>query len=146
MPENPPQGYHTVTPQAIVEDAREMLDFVSKVFDAEILDVWETDGIVNHSEFRIGDSRVMVATASKELPSYPAMLVVYVDDVDATYQRALEQGAVSLREPEDQFYGDRTGGVTDKQGNQWWISTHIEDVSEDEMRRRVSQAEAESEL
>lgn len=144
MPKNPPEGYHTVTPQVIVEDARATLDFVDKVFDAEVLDVWETDGVVNHSEVKIGDSRVMVASARNELPSFPGMLVVYVDDVDATYRRALDQGAVSLREPEDQFYGDRTGGVPDDQGNQWWISTHIEEVSAEEMTRRMAETSASS--
>ena len=137
MAENPPEGYHTVTPQLMVEDARETLDFIAAVFDAELLDVYESDGTINHAEATIGDSRVMVASASSEFPAVPAMLVVYVDDVDATYRRALEFGAVSLREPEDQFYGDRTGGVRDGQGNQWWISTHVEDVSPEEMHRRM---------
>jgi uncharacterized glyoxalase superfamily protein PhnB len=137
MAENPPEGYHTVTPQLMVEDARETLDFIAAVFDAELLDVYESDGTINHAEATIGDSRVMVASASSEFPAVPAMLVVYVDDVDATYRRALELGAVSLREPEDQFYGDRTGGVRDGQGNQWWISTHVEDVSPEELHRRM---------
>jgi PhnB protein len=142
MPQNPPEGYHTITPQLIVEDARETLDFIAEVFDGEILDVYESNGSINHAEAMIGDSRVMVASASSEFPSFPAMLVVYVDDVDAIYQRALEEGAVSLREPEDQFYGDRTGGVKDPQGNQWWISTHIEDVSAEEMSRRIGEMSA----
>ncbi|HEU4895166.1 MAG TPA: VOC family protein, partial [Acidimicrobiia bacterium] len=64
---------------------------------------------------------------------------VYVDDVDATFAKALERGATPLREPADQFYGDTTGGVLDDQGNQWWISTHIEDVSEEELRRRMEE-------
>ena len=137
MPQNPPEGYHTITPQLIVEDAQETLDFIAAAFGAELLDVYESDGTINHAEATIGDSRVMVASASSEFPSFPAMLVVYVDDVDAAYQRALEHGAASLREPEDQFYGDRTGGVRDGQGNQWWISTHVEDVSPEEMHRRM---------
>lgn len=142
MPENPPEGYHTVTLQLIVEDARKTLDFIADVFDGELLDIYESDGSINHAEAKIGDSRVMVASASSEFPSCPAMLVIYVDDVDVTYRRALEEGAVSLREPEDQFYGDRTGGVRDDQGNQWWISTHIEDVSAEEMSRRIGEMSA----
>jgi PhnB protein len=67
------------------------------------------------------------------------MLNVYVDDVDAAFAKAIEHGATPLREPIDQFYGDRTGGVLDSQGNQWWISTHIEDVSEEEIRRRMEE-------
>jgi uncharacterized glyoxalase superfamily protein PhnB len=70
----------------------------------------------------------------------PAVLHLYVTDVDATYRRAIEAGATSLREPADQFYGDRSGGVRDLCGNQWWISTHIEDVSPEEMRRRAQTA------
>jgi uncharacterized glyoxalase superfamily protein PhnB len=66
----------------------------------------------------------------------PAMLYLYVEDVDATYQRALQAGATSVSEPKDQFYGDRSGAVQDSSGNQWWIGTHIEDVSEEEMLRR----------
>ena len=81
----------------------------------------------------------MIATASEEFPAFPLMLNVYVDDVDAAFAAAVEHGAAPLREPADQFYGDRTGGVVDSQGNQWWMSTHIEDVSEDEIRRRMEE-------
>ena len=139
MAQNPPEGYHTITPQIIAEDADEILDFVKKVFDAEIHSVFESDGVINHAEAGIGTSRLMVASATDEFPVFPAMLNLYVDDVDATFARAVEQGAITLREPADQFYGDRTGGVKDRQGNQWWISTHIEDVSEDEMERRIAE-------
>ena len=127
----------TIIPQAIVDDARATLDFIEAVFDASIEEVYEGDGVVHHSQARIGGSPIMVATASEEFPVFPFMLNVYVDDVDATFAKAIEHGATPLREPVDQFYGDRTGGVLDDQGNQWWISTHIEDVSEEELRRRM---------
>lgn len=81
----------------------------------------------------------MIANASEAFPAFPLMANVYVDDADAVFAGAIELGATSLREPEDQFYGDRTGGVIDSQGNQWWISTHIEDVSEEEMQRRIAE-------
>jgi PhnB protein len=68
------------------------------------------------------------------------MIHLYVEDVDATYRRALEAGATSVREPADQFYGDRSGGVKDRFGNQWWIATHVEDVPPDEMKRRAKAA------
>lgn len=139
MPKNPPNGYHTLTPQTIVEDARDTIDFLVSVFGAEVKEVYESDGFVQHSELRVGDSRVMVASASESFPAFPFMMNVYVDDVDATFTKAVEHGATPLREPADQFYGDRTGGVLDSQGNQWWISTHIEDVSEDEIRRRMAE-------
>lgn len=138
MPQNPPEGYHTITPQIMAADARETLGFLTTVFDAETLQVYEDGEKIVHSELTIGDSRIMLASSNEEFGVFPLMTNVYVDDVDATYAKALENGATSLREPEDQFYGDRTGGVVDEQGNQWWISTHIEDVSEDELRRRMA--------
>jgi uncharacterized glyoxalase superfamily protein PhnB len=139
MPQNPPEGYHTITPQIIAEDARETLDFLVAVFDAKPLEVYEDDGTIMHSELMIGDSRIMLASSTEEFGVFPIMTSVHVDDVDATYAKALEHGATSLREPADQFYGDRTGGVLDGQGNQWWISTHIENVSEEEIRRRMAE-------
>ena len=139
MPQNPPDGYHTITPQIIATDARETLDFLVAVFGAEPLDIYENDGTIMHSELMIGNSRIMLASSSEEFGEFPIMTNVYVDDVDATYAKALEHGATSLREPADQFYGDRTGGVLDGQGNHWWIATHIEDVSEEEIRRRMAE-------
>ena len=139
MVQNPPKGYHTITPQTIVEDAHATLDFIKAVFDASIEEVYEGDGVVHHAQARIGDSLIMIATASEDFPAFPFMLNVYVDDVDAAFAKAVQQDATPLREPADQFYGDRTGGVVDSQGNQWWMSTHIEDVSEDELRRRMEE-------
>lgn len=139
MSSNPPQGYHTLTSQAVVEDARAMLDFVVDVFGGEVLDIYEEEGLIRHSEVRVGDSRLMVASANEEFGVFPVMMNIYVEDVDATYARAIAHGATSLRPPEDQFYGDRTGGVLDSQGNQWWISTHIEDVAPDEMQSRIEE-------
>jgi len=85
----------------------------------------------------IGDSVVMLGEASGD---FKAMLYVYVRDADATYRRALQAGGKSLREPATQFYGDRHGAVTDPVGNAWWIATHVEDVSPDEMMRRAEAA------
>lgn len=140
MPKNPPEGYHTLTPQIVVEDARETIEFVQNVFDADLREIYEDDGRIVHSEVMIGDSRLMIASASEEFGAFPLMVNLYVDDVDATFAKAIEHGATSLRDPADQFYGDRTGGVIDPQGNHWWISTHIEDVSEEEMRRRAAES------
>jgi uncharacterized glyoxalase superfamily protein PhnB len=139
MPANPPSGYHTITPQTVVADARETIDFVEKVLDAEIESIFETEGVIQHAEATIGDSRMMLASANDEFPVFPFMVNVYVDDVDATFARAVEHGATPVRKPEDQFYGDRTAGVTDGQGNQWWFATHIEDVSDEEMERRIAE-------
>ena len=79
----------------------------------------------------------MIGEASEKGPAMPATIVVYVDDVDAAYKRALEAGAITLRQPVDQLYGDRLGGVKDLAGNYWWIATHIEDVLPDEFELRA---------
>lgn len=138
-----PEGYHTVTPYLTVDGAAKLLDFVKRTFDAEELFRMETpDGKIGHAEVRIGDSVVMLADASTsdQGQPMPGLLNVYVEDADATYRRALDAGATSVREPADQFYGDRSGGVRDACGNQWWIATHIEDVPPDEMERRAKEA------
>lgn len=139
MVQTPPEGYHTLTPQIMSDDARVTLEFIKEVFDAEVLQLYEDGDRIFHSELRIGDSRIMVASSNDEFGDFPLMTNIYVDDVDATFAKAVEHGASPLREPEDQFYGDRTGGVVDDQGNQWWISTHIEDVSEEEINRRMAE-------
>ena len=133
-----PSGYHTVMPHLINEDASRLIEFLQRVFDAqEINRLAGPDGRVLHAELKIGDSIVMIGEASQEWKAMPASIVVNVDDVDAIYNRAIEAGAISLREPEDQFYGDRSGGVKDLAGNHWWIATHIEDVSPDELKLRA---------
>jgi uncharacterized glyoxalase superfamily protein PhnB len=96
------------------------------------------DGKVMHAEVRIADSLVLLAEASEQFPAMPSMLSVYVEDVDATYAKAVAAGATPVRPPADQFYGDRSGGVKDQGGNQWWFATHIEDVEPDEIARRAA--------
>ncbi len=110
-----------------------------QVFDAvEVGRLKYPDGKVSHAELQLGTSRIMLSEALADMPATPSVLVVYVPDADKTYQRALMAGAKSVRPPTDQFYGDRSGGVTDLSGNQWWIHTHIEDVSFEEIERRVA--------
>ena len=134
-----PAGYHTVTPYLVVSGAAQLIDFMKQVFAAEELSrMARPDGTIMHAEVKIGDSRVMLGEASGEAAAMPAMIHLYVEDMDAVYQKALQAGATSLREPEDQFYGDRLGGVKDAFGNQWWLATHIEDVSPEEMARRAA--------
>ena len=86
---------------------------------------------------RVGDSLLLVGNATEEYPAFPAMLCVYLDDVDAAYVSALVAGASSLRPPEDQVYGNRSAGVVDAEGNQWWLTTRIEDLTRDEISERV---------
>jgi uncharacterized glyoxalase superfamily protein PhnB len=133
-----PDGYHTVTPYLVVRNAAGLIEFLQQAFNAkEIERMQSLKGGITHAEVRIGDSVIMMGDANENAPPVSAMLHLYLEDTDAAYQRALEAGATSLHEPEDQFYGDRTGAVQDAFGNQWWLATHIEDVSPEEMRRRA---------
>ena len=132
-----PDGYHTVTPYLIVKDPQVLIPFLEKAFGARLLSRHDgPDGRMMHAALQIGDSRVMMGQAAEQWPPMPCMLHLYVEDVDGLYRRAMEAGAESLREPVDEFYGDRAGGVADPAGNQWWIATHVEDVSPEEMKRR----------
>jgi PhnB protein len=139
MPVKPiPEGYHTVTPYLTVRGVAKLMDFLKRSFGAaEKERMTQQDGRIMHAEVRIGDSVVMMGEPADESSLMPGMIHLYVDDVDTTYQRALQAGATSLREPEDQFYGDRSAGVRDAFGNVWWIATHKEDVSPEEMKRRA---------
>jgi len=138
-----PDGYHSVTPYLTVKGADTLLDFVKKAFDAdETLRMPRADGTIAHAEVRIGDSLVMVGDATREAPPTPAAIHLYVEDSDAAYKRAIEAGGTSLREPTDEFYGDRMAGVRDTVGNVWWIATHMEDLSPEELARRSQAASA----
>jgi uncharacterized glyoxalase superfamily protein PhnB len=96
------------------------------------------DGVVMHAEVKIGDSKMMMGEPMGEWKARPCALYLYVEDVDAVYQRAIQAGGTSVTEPSDQFYGDRTGGVIDPSGNYWGIATHVEDVSHEEMEKRAA--------
>lgn len=136
-----PDGYHTITPYLVVNDAAGLIDFIKSAFNAEeIMRMSAPGGQVGHAELRIGDSRVMLGDAQGRHTPTQAMLHLYVDDADAVYQCALSAGATSEQAPADQFYGDRSGGVRDAWGNRWWIATHIEDVPPDELQRRAEAA------
>ncbi len=135
-----PDGYHTITPYLTVSDLPRLLEFIKAAFGADVYEAMEdANGKVRHAEAKIGDSRVMMGQAREEWPARPAALYLYVEDADATYQAAIAAGAKSIMEPADQFYGDRNAGVEDPAGNQWWISTHVEDVSPEEMERRAKE-------
>ena len=138
MAVNPkPEGYHSITPYLIVKDADKLIDFLVTAFGGkEIHRSMQPEGQIMHAEVQIGDSRVMMAEASDKYQAVQANLYLYVDDVDATYKRALEAGGTSLGEPRDQFYGDRSGGIQDPSGNHWWIATRKEDLSPDEIKKR----------
>jgi PhnB protein len=118
------EGYPTVAAYIMVPDAGRVLEFARTVFGAEVIrSDQKEDGTLGHSEFRIGDSMVMLGDTGTEWPAMPAALHVYVPDVDRVWQLALDNGATSIREPADQPHGDRMGGVSDAAGNQWWIAS-----------------------
>ena len=132
-----PDGYHTATPYLVVEGASKLIDFLKQAFMAtEIYRMTRPDGKVGHAEVRIGDSVIMLGDMGGKWKSMPSSIYLYVPNIDAVYRQALEAGAISLMEPADQFYGDRSAGVRDPFGNHWFIATHIEDVSAEELTRR----------
>jgi PhnB protein len=112
-------------------------------FDAqEIFRMPMPDGSIGHAEMRIGNSMIMLGEARDQFKAMPTTLNLYLEDVDAAYARALAAGATAVSEPKNQFYGDRSGGVRDMCGNHWYVATHIEDVSEEEIKRRMEAAVA----
>lgn len=136
-----PSGYHTVTPYMRVTGAAEFIDFMERAFGAkENHRSLAPDGSIMHADVTIGDSHVMLTEGMENFPPLPGSNFLYVADVDATYRNAIEAGATSMMEPSDQFYGDRTAGVRDQFGNEWWIGTHIEDLSAEELHRRHQEA------
>src|SRR5215469_16840367 len=121
-----PEGYHTVTPYLVVPGVDGLIRFLTEAFDAEEVQRPPTpDGRIAHAEVRIGDSRVMMGEPMEAGGAKTAMLFLYVDDADASYQSAIRAGATCVREPRDEAHGDRMGGVQDAWGNQWWLATPI---------------------
>ncbi len=137
MKVNPiPNGYHTVTPSLLVNNAAEVISFVEHAFDAKVLaKIGTPDGKIAHSEVKIGDSVVFIADPTGEPVN--GWFYVYVEDVDSVYRKAIRAGAISIEEPSNKFYGDRNAAVKDSAGNHWGIGTHIEDVSPEEIERRL---------
>jgi PhnB protein len=141
-----PDGYHTATPYLICKGAAKALDFYKKALGAEEIMRFDMGGQIGHAEIRIGNSMIMLADEHPDMgykspQSYggtPVSLVLYVEDADALVKRALGAGAKELRPVQDQFYGDRSGTVADPFGHVWTISTHKEDVPEEEMKRRMA--------
>ncbi len=141
-----PAGYHTATPYLTVRGAAEAIEFYKKAFGAkELMRLTAPGGALGHAEIRIGDTQLML---SDEWPDMQALgpnkrggatasFVIYGPDCDAAYERAVKAGAKPDRPPSDQFWGDRMGTVVDPFGHKWTLGTHIEDVSPDEMQKRM---------
>jgi PhnB protein len=143
-----PEGYPRVTPYLIIDGASAAIDFYVEVLDAkEQMRMPTPDGGVGHAELLIGDSMIMLADESpdmgargpKSIGGSPVSLMVYVEDVDATFAKALKAGATETAPVEDKFYGDRSGTFDDPWGHQWHIASHVEDVSPEEMERRAAE-------
>lgn len=141
-----PDGYQSVTPYLIVDDARAALAYYEEAFGAkELLRLDGPGGSVAHAEFQIGGSRVMLASEFPEMDALSpksvggtaVSLLVYTEDVDATFAQAIAAGGTVLRAVADQFYGDRSGTLQDPFGHKWTLSTHIEEVAPDELKRRA---------
>ena len=142
-----PAGYHAVTPYLSIRGAAEALEFYKMAFGAkEIMRMPGPDGKLGHAEISIGGSRIMLADehpdiqalSPKTIGGSPVSIHLYVDDVDAAVERAVAAGAKLIRPVADQFYGDRVGGVEDPFGYRWFIATHKEDLTMDEIRRRAA--------
>ncbi|PWB34168.1 glyoxalase [Pseudomonas sp. SDI] len=143
-----PEGQHSITPYLCIQDAHKAIDFYKAAFGAvEMFRLDGPDGRVGHAELKIGDSTLMLAepcdqggqiASQAQKDGVAVGLHLYVDDADAVYAQALKAGARSLRAPQDQFYGDRSSSVKDPYGNLWYISTHIEDLSPEEIRTRAA--------
>jgi len=145
-----PDGYPQVMPYLHVNGAAQAIDFYTSVLGAkERMRMDGPDGKVGHAELELGDSVIMLsdefpemgASSPKTVGGTPVTVMVYVDDVDTVFDRAVKAGATSLRPVEDKFYGDRGGEFEDRWGHRWSIATHIEDVPPDEMARRVAALE-----
>lgn len=139
-----PDGYHSVQPYLMMKSSAEAIGFYLKAFGAkETLRMTDKAGRVGHAEIRIGDSCVMMADENDQIGALsaqhyggsPVSLVLYTEDCDGMYRQALAAGAKSVREPADQFYGDRSAGVMDPFGYTWFISTHIKDVPLEELQK-----------
>lgn len=141
-----PEGHHTVSPYLAIEGGLKALEFYKKAFGAtELFRLEMPDGRLGHAEIRLGDSIIMLAD---EFPEYggmspqrlggsPVNLHLYVEDVDAFFNKAVAAGATARKPVQDQFYGDRSGQLEDPFGHLWWVATHKEDVGMEELKKRL---------
>jgi len=141
-----PEGYNTVTPYLVIKGAAQAIEYYKKVFGATVVVRMDgPEGRVGHAELQIGDSRIMLAdenpsmgaTSATTIGNSPVSLYLYLPDVDRVVEKAVAEGAKILKPVQDQFYGDRSGFLQDPFGHFWGIATHIEDVSEHDMKERM---------
>jgi PhnB protein len=145
-----PEGYHSVTPHLVIKGAAQALEFYKTAFGATELFRMEHEGMIGHAEIKIGDSPIMLADEHPDqghvspttLGGSPVGIMIYVDDVDKIYNQAISAGAREVKPLQDQFYGDRSGTLTDPFGHVWTVATHKEDVAPEEMDRRLANLHA----
>jgi uncharacterized glyoxalase superfamily protein PhnB len=133
-----PKGYTSVAPWVVTDDTGALLDFIAQVFDGEELARVRTeDGLIGHGEIRVGDTVVLAFDRRPDWPPMPSLLRVFVADADAAFSRAVEAGGQVVTSLMDSAFGQRGGRVKDPFGNIWWVTSHVEDVAEDEVWRRL---------
>lgn len=143
-----PEGYSSITPYLIFEDAKAALDFYTRAFGAKELFRMPMGDRIGHAEMLIGNSRIMLADEAPQMDFYgpkhhngsPVSLMLYVEDVDAFTKKAIAMGVNVLQPLKNQFYGDRSGTFIDPFGYRWTIATHVEDVPPGEMQKRMAAA------
>lgn len=136
-----PSEYGSLTPYIVSQNCVEAIEFYKQVFGAtERMRMPLPDGSIGHAELQIGDSVLMLASGGEEWPATSSLTCLYVEDCDVVFQRAVDAGATVLEPLADKFYGDRSGSVLDPFGQRWSIMTHKEDISPEEMQRRMEAA------
>jgi PhnB protein len=144
-----PDGYHAITPYLSIRDATSAIAFYTKAFGAKLTVRMDAPGgKVGHAEMKIGDSVVMLADEAPEMDfvspqargGTSVLMHLYVKDVDATVEQAVRAGAKMIRPVQDQFYGDRAGGIEDPYGHRWYIATHKEELTPAQIRKRMAES------
>ncbi len=147
-----PEGFHTATPFLTVDNGQKALEFYKRAFGAkEVMRMEGPDGKIGYAEIQIGDSRITLSDefsnmnkSAKALGGSPVAIMLYVEDADTLFKQAVSAGAKEVQPLKDQFFGDRTGSVTDPFGHRWYVCTHIEDVPPEELKRRTAEMMAPS--
>jgi PhnB protein len=135
-----PEGYHTVTPYLVVDNAQGLIEFIERSFNGKVVSLMKLDNNrIMHATMSIGDSTVMLSDTMEGMEAQTCMLYLYLEDVDSVYQKTIQAKGIAVREPKTEFYGDRAGAIKDQWGNVWWIATHVEDVDQQELERRAEQ-------
>lgn len=141
-----PEGYHSLTPYLIIDGAAQALEYYKTAFGATELFRMEHEGKIGHAEMKIGDSPFMLSDehpeqgfkGPKSLGGSAVGLMIYVDDVDSVFKQAIEAGGTEVKQVQDQFYGDRSGTLTDPFGHVWTVATHKEDVTPEEIEKQLA--------